>query len=29
MTVPASEEVVHALGLKKGVKLIALDLSGL
>jgi hypothetical protein len=29
MTVPASEEVVNALGLKKGVKLVALDLSGL
>jgi hypothetical protein len=29
MTVPASEEVVKALGLKKGVKLVALDLSGL
>jgi hypothetical protein len=29
MTVPASEEVVNTLGLKKGVKLVALDLSGL
>ena len=29
MSVPASEEVVKELGLKKGVKLIALDLSGL
>jgi hypothetical protein len=29
MTVPASEEVVKALGLKKGIKLVALDLSGL
>jgi hypothetical protein len=29
MTVPASEEVVKTLGLKKGIKLIALDLSGL
>jgi hypothetical protein len=29
MTVPASEEVVTSLGLKKGIKLIALDLSGL
>jgi hypothetical protein len=29
MTVPASEEVVKELGLKKGIKLVALDLSGL
>ena len=29
MSVPASEEVVKALGLKKGIKLVALDLSGL
>ena len=29
MTVGASEEVVKSLGLKKGIKLIALDLSGL
>ena len=29
MTVGASEEVVKTLGLKKGIKLIALDLSGL
>jgi hypothetical protein len=29
MTVPASEEVVKALGLKKGIKVVALDLSGL
>jgi hypothetical protein len=29
MTVPASEEAVKALGLKKGIRLIALDLSGL
>jgi hypothetical protein len=29
MTVAASEEVVNSLGLKKGIKLIALDLSGL
>ncbi len=29
MTVPASEEVVNSLGLKKGIKLVALDLSGL
>jgi hypothetical protein len=29
MTVPASEEVVKSLGLKRGIKLIALDLSGL
>ena len=29
MTVPASEEVVKSLALKKGIKLIALDLSGL
>ena len=28
MTVPASEEVVKTLGLKKGIKLVALDLSG-
>jgi hypothetical protein len=29
LTVPTSEDVVKSLGLKKGVKLIALDLSGL
>jgi hypothetical protein len=29
MNVPASEEVVKELGLKKGIKLVALDLSGL
>ena len=29
MTVPASEDVVKDLGLKKGIKLVALDLSGL
>jgi hypothetical protein len=29
MTLPASEEVVRSLGLKQGIKLIALDLSGL
>jgi hypothetical protein len=29
MTVPASEQVVKELGLKKGIKLVALDLSGL
>jgi hypothetical protein len=29
MKAPASEEVVKALGLKKGVKVVALDLSGL
>jgi hypothetical protein len=29
MTVPATEEVVRTLGLKKGIKLVALDLSGL
>jgi hypothetical protein len=29
MTVPASEDVVKSLGLKKGIKLVALDLSGL
>ena len=29
LTVPASEEVVKSLGLKKGIKLVALDLSGL
>ena len=29
MTVPAREEVVKSLGLKKGIKLVALDLSGL
>ena len=29
MSVPASEEVVKSLGLKKGVRLMALDLSGL
>jgi hypothetical protein len=29
MTVPASEEVVKNMGLKKGIKLVAIDLSGL
>ena len=29
LTVPTNEDVVRNLGLKKGVKLIALDLSGL
>ncbi len=29
MTVPASEEAVKSLGLKKGIRLVALDLSGL
>jgi hypothetical protein len=29
LTVPATEEVVKTLGLKKGIKLVALDLSGL
>ena len=29
LTVPATEEVVRTLGLKKGIKLVALDLSGL
>ena len=29
VTVPASENVVRGLGLKKGIKLMALDLSGL
>ena len=29
MTVAVSEEIVDSLGLKKGIKLIALDLSGL
>ena len=29
MTVPASEEAVKMLGLKKGIRLVALDLSGL
>jgi hypothetical protein len=29
MTVPASEDVVRMLGLKKGIRLVALDLSGL
>ena len=29
LTVPASEEVVKALGLKKGIRLVALNLSGL
>ena len=29
MTVPASEEVVKALGLKQGIRVTALDLSGL
>jgi hypothetical protein len=29
LTIPASEEIVRSLGLKKGVKVVALDLSGL
>ena len=29
LTIPADEQVVKALGLKKGIKLTALDLSGL
>jgi hypothetical protein len=29
MTVPASEEVIKALGLKQGVRIVAIDLSGL
>jgi hypothetical protein len=29
LTVPTTENVVRDLGLKKGVKLVALDLSGL
>jgi len=29
MSVPASEEVVKTMGLKKGIKLVAIDLSGL
>ncbi len=29
LTIPADERVVKALGLKKGIKLTALDLSGL
>ena len=29
LTVPATEDVVRTLGLKKGIKLVALDLSGL
>jgi hypothetical protein len=29
LTVPTNEDVVRNLGLKKGVRLIALDLSGL
>ena len=29
LTIPASEDVVKAFGLKKGIKLTALDLSGL
>ena len=29
LTVPTSEDVVRNLGLKKGIKLVALDLSGL
>ena len=29
LTVPASEEVVKALGLKKGIRLVGLNLSGL
>jgi hypothetical protein len=29
LTVPTNDDVVRGLGLKKGIKLIALDLSGL
>jgi len=29
LTIPATEEVVKSLGLKKGIKLTALNLSGL
>jgi hypothetical protein len=29
MTVPATEDVVKALGLKKGIRIFAADLSGL
>jgi hypothetical protein len=29
LTIPASEEMVRSLGLKKGIKIVALDLSGL
>ncbi len=29
LTVPASEEAVQALGLKKGIRITAVDLSGL
>ena len=29
LTVPASEEVVKELGLKKGIRLVGLNLSGL
>ncbi len=29
LTVPASDEMVRTLGLKKGIKVVALDLSGL
>jgi hypothetical protein len=29
MTVPATEEMVKGLGLKKGIRVIAADLSGL
>ena len=29
MTVPASEEVVRSLGLKQGIRVMAIDLSGL
>ena len=29
MTLPASEEVVKALGLKKGIRVLAAELSGL
>ena len=29
LTVPASEDLVRSLGLKKGIKVVALDLSGL
>jgi hypothetical protein len=29
LTVPASEDVVNRLGLKKGIRVVALDLSGI
>ena len=29
LTVPTDEDVVRSLGLKKGIKVVALDLSGL